>query len=159
MQTSTRIATILATATVVAVVGAGWASTVGAPAYAPATSASSAPPASAGVVRVATSVIPGGLPVPTGTSKPGAPHAFVAGPLRGWEVAIDLAAVPADAALDLLRDDLTAQGFTLRSGSRDVFAARQRARRWEIVVARVETHGRGDRAREILTLGVGSRPA
>lgn len=168
MRTAARIALVLTTTTALAVACGGWGSALSAPAYAPTTAllvattgAQRLPalgPADADAVLLGTQVLPEGLAVPRGATPTGDAHAFVDGPLRGWEIAVDLDTVPVHDALAALRADLGAHGFTLRAGSRDVFAARQREGRWEIVVARVATHGRGDRARDVLTLGVGSRP-
>ena len=67
--------------------------------------------------------------------------------------------MPGADALAALRRDLTADGFELRGGTADVFAMRQRDGRWEIVVARVATRGVAGASREVLTPGIGSRPA
>jgi hypothetical protein len=112
-----------------------------------------------GSVRIGTEVIPEGVPVPRGTLSVGTPHSFVDGHLRGWETALDLGGVPAATALAELRADLAAQGFDVRTGSLDVFGARLRSGRWEIVVARAQTRLIDHRTRQVLMVGVGSRAA
>jgi len=166
MRATTRIATVLAMAAAVAVVCGGWGSATSSPAYAPTQSAV----ASAGrtgpvaeaeshVVLLASPVLPQGLALPSGVGPASTTRTFTRGELRGWEASVDLGPVAVAAALRSLRDALTDQGFEIRGGSHDLFGARQRDGRWEIVVARVEHHGRADTARDVLTVGIGTRPA
>lgn len=159
---------MLAMAAAVAVVCGGWGSATSSLAYAPTQS----PVASAGrpgqsptgeagshVVLLASPVLPQGLALPSGVGPASATRTFTRGELRGWEASVDLGPVAVAAALRSLRDDLTDRGFEMRGGSHDLFGARQRDGRWEIVVARVEHHGRADTARDVLTVGIGTRPA
>lgn len=160
---------MLATASTVAIVCGGWGSPVSAPAYAPTqallVAAVDAPrvpavgQADADVVLLAAQVLPEGLALPRGVVASDASRTYADGELRGWETSVDLGPVSVADALRCVRDDLAAQGFSLRTGSHDVFGARQRDGRWEIVVARVEHHGRADAQRDVLTVGIGSRPA
>ena len=160
---------MLVTAATVAVVCGGWgsamSSTADAPAPASLTTAADGSGRAAGgratgdVVLLASQVLPQGLALPNGVRPAGTARTFARGELRGWETTVDLGPVAVTTVMRSLRDDLSAQGFQLSGGSHDVFGMRQRHGRWEIVVARVEHHGRADAQRDVLTVGIGSRPA
>jgi hypothetical protein len=169
MRTGLRLATVVGAATLVAMAGA-FGSVVAAPVYVPvqtptASSAHDAALADAArsggpALTVGTTQIPGGIALPAGMRLLGpAITGHSPGDLHRWEMTLDLGDVPGSEALDSLAASLTALGFEVRQGRHDVFAARERANRWEIVVLLVETRGTGEDARDVLGLAIGSRPA
>jgi hypothetical protein len=162
MRTTTKVLAVLVAAASTATLGGLWGSTISARAEAPvrARDAAPDPAATRAPLVVAADVLPGGLALPAGVRPLGAPRAGEStSDLHRWETDLELGAVPGADALAALRRDLTADGFELRGGTADVFAMRQRDGRWEIVVARVDTRGVAGASREVLTLGIGSRPA
>lgn len=176
MRSGGRIATVVTATTLVALLG-GFASVVAAPAEAPTAPASGAStgatsgattsgpatrrtPTTAAELRVGTTELDGGLGLPAGVTLLGPAHSETSATgIRRWEVDLDLGAVEPGDVLDSLAADLIAAGFDVRRGTHDVFGARQSEGRWSIVVARSEIRGRGDDARDVLTLGIGSRRA
>lgn len=167
MRTTTKVLAVLVAAASTATLGGLWGSTISARAEAPVRARDAAvvdvapdPAATRAPLVVAADVLPGGLALPAGVRPLGAPRAGEStSDLHRWETDLELGAVPGADALAALRRDLTADGFELRGGTADVFAMRRRDGRWEIVVARVDTRGVAGASREVLTLGIGSRPA
>ncbi|HET7899864.1 MAG TPA: hypothetical protein VFL59_01670 [Candidatus Nanopelagicales bacterium] len=109
---------------------------------------------------VADDVLPGVLKLPVGPVplKPPTRSEDI-GDLHRWEVDLDLSTVGKAAAIAAVKADLRAAGFAVRASADDVFGMRLRGDRWEIVVARVSTRGSGEDVTNVLTIGVGSRPA
>lgn len=161
MRATARVTTVATAAAVMAVVTAGWGSLVTAPGPGPATPTTpvSQPARGSTVVRVAPELLHGGIALPDGLVQVQPASRLVDGELRGWETAFDLHGVPRERVLLVLREDLTRLGFELRTGDGDVFGVRRHDDRWEIVVARVDSHGAAEDASQVLRLAIGSRPA